>query len=413
MRFPKLVWLIIIAGLWVRLGWVLSRPTDDVSLRNLPDQVEYLEIARNILAGRGMGFYDPVLEQQVYAYRMPGYPLFIAVCGADIRVVRVVQAILDASLALGAFLLLQKCCKSTQANVHKSWQAIAASCLVSLNPYLIFFSSTILSETLFTVLLVWGMVLILQDRTWRFAAGVGLLIGSVYVRPGAIGLPVLLVLWAQFLRNPSDPRLFRKIITGLAMIMLMVVSLFPWALRNRFHPGVGAWVFTTTNTGITLYDGLNPLADGSSNQAGFRNRPELKSMTEVQRSDYLKSLAIQYAKKNPVRTMQLAWRKILRTWSPAPLSADFGANILYVLIGAGFTIPLFGLVVWGLLDPGVGRSVKLFLLIPSIYFTLVHAMTVGSLRYRIPSDVPMSVLAACGTGGLMLNRFRKTTPPQF
>jgi hypothetical protein len=35
-----------------------------------------------------------------------------------------------------------------------------------------------------------------------------------------------------------------------------------------------------------------------------------------------------------------------------------------------------------------------FLLIPAIYFTAVHMLSVGSLRYRIPAEPPMAVIAA-------------------
>jgi hypothetical protein len=40
------------------------------------------------------------------------------------------------------------------------------------------------------------------------------------------------------------------------------------------------------------------------------------------------------------------------------------------------------------------RSAKVFLLIPAIYFTAVHMASVGSLRYRIPVEPPMAVIAA-------------------
>jgi hypothetical protein len=36
------------------------------------------------------------------------------------------------------------------------------------------------------------------------------------------------------------------------------------------------------------------------------------------------------------------------------------------------------------------------LLIPAIYFTLVHAMSIGSLRYRVPVEPELAVLAAVG-----------------
>ncbi|GIW78038.1 MAG: hypothetical protein KatS3mg104_3101 [Phycisphaerae bacterium] len=139
MRFPKLIWLILVAGLLARLGWGLSRPTDDVSLKNLPDQVEYLEIARNILSGQGMRFYDPVLEQEVYAYRMPGYPVFIAACGANVRVVRGVQAVLDTTLVLGVLFLLTKCAESVSGSVHHLLETGSGSSVGGFEPLSHFF----------------------------------------------------------------------------------------------------------------------------------------------------------------------------------------------------------------------------------------------------------------------------------
>jgi hypothetical protein len=40
--------------------------------------------------------------------------------------------------------------------------------------------------------------------------------------------------------------------------------------------------------------------------------------------------------------------------------------------------------------------VKLFLLVPAIYLTLSHALTVGSLRYRLAAEPMLAVIAAAG-----------------
>src|SRR5690349_12206590 len=48
----------------------------------LPDQNEYLQLAENLQKGYGLNFYDNRFIQSVYAYRMPGYPLFIAAGGS-------------------------------------------------------------------------------------------------------------------------------------------------------------------------------------------------------------------------------------------------------------------------------------------------------------------------------------------
>src|SRR5438045_5856980 len=88
---------LLVAALALRLGWALSRPNDDAFIRALPDQREYLELGRNLLAGRGLVFHDERLDADVFAFRTPGYPLLIAACGGNVRIVRAAQAFLDTS----------------------------------------------------------------------------------------------------------------------------------------------------------------------------------------------------------------------------------------------------------------------------------------------------------------------------
>jgi hypothetical protein len=38
----------------------------------------------------------------------------------------------------------------------------------------------------------------------------------------------------------------------------------------------------------------------------------------------------------------------------------------------------------------------LLLALPAVYFTLVHAVSVGSLRYRVPVEPQLAILAAAG-----------------
>ena len=101
----SLLMLILLSGLGVRLGWVLTRPSDDATLEQLPDQREYLEVARSFLGGEGFSFADPRFGQRVYAYRTPGYPLFLAACGGNVRIARVAQALIDAGTVLAVYLL--------------------------------------------------------------------------------------------------------------------------------------------------------------------------------------------------------------------------------------------------------------------------------------------------------------------
>lgn len=396
----SLLLVLLVAGLLIRLGWGLSRPT--AIDQRLPDQFEYLSIARNLLAGQGFQFYDHRFDDVVYAQRSPGYPVFLALCGGSVTTARVAQAFIDASVVLAAFLLARRW-------VEPSFSLLAAA-LVAFNPFLIYFSALILSETLYVAMFAWGMVLLVYRR--NFIWGGILLALSVLVRPAGVALPVALGLSAVFVNPPAPqtPRSWLRIPVGLSMLLLILLVLFPWAVRNRLV--LGEWIWLTTNGGITRYDGFNPAATGASNQQ-FAQSAELRvtrRMDEVQRNIYYNELASDYIRQtwreNPKRLVRLTFAKIIRTWSPIPLSREFGGSLDYVLIAAIFSIPLYGLAVLGMWGSTLPRSAKLFLLMPALYVTLVHASSVGSLRYRMPAEPLLAVLAAVGVS-LLWQRLRR------
>ena len=201
----RLLFLLFVAFL-LRLGWGFTRASDAAAIEQLPDQREYLELSDNLLHGRGFHFYDPRFESDVFAYRTPGYPLFLAACGSSPRVARMAQAFIDTSTVLAVYLLSRRWLTAGQS--------LFAAMLVALNPFLIYFSGLILSETLFTAMLTWGMLLLagtLQGgkrglRPYRLPGGL-LLALAILVRPSGIGLPILLGISAAIL-NREDPEAY-------------------------------------------------------------------------------------------------------------------------------------------------------------------------------------------------------------
>jgi hypothetical protein len=119
----------------------------------------------------------------------------------------------------------------------------------------------------------------------------------------------------------------------------------------------------------------------------------------VQRDEYLGEKAKQYMRDNPLRSLRLAAVKIARTWSPMPLSDQF-SRPLYIAIALAFCVPMYLLAMAGLASNYLPASSKVFLAVPAMYFTLAAALSVGSLRYRVPAEVPMAVLAAAGLPAL-------------
>ena len=397
-RGPRVALLVVVAlALAIRVGWVLRLPASEEYLANLPDQLEYLQLGRNLLERSELVFYSDVFQDELRAYRTPGYPLLIAALRADVRAVRVAQALIDSSTVLAACVLARRWLRPASSAV--------AAALVALNPFLVYFCGLILTETLFAAMLTWGMALLVTTtpKRWASAAwllGAVLLALSVLVRPSALLLPILLAVGAAIANGragkPHPSRWAPPVAT--TVLILQMAVLLPWGYRN--WRALGSWVMTTTNSGVTLYDGLHPDATGASDQRFLRSMPQLRRMTEVQRSEYLSNLAWQYAQEHPRRALELAARKVARTWSPVPLSSDYGSR-RNVIVGAIYMIPLLLLVVMGLWRGPLPGAAKVFLLLPAIYFTAAHAVSVGSLRYRLPADVPMAVLAASAAGAAL------------
>lgn len=371
--------LILLVGLCLRLGWALMQPSDPAALRSLPDQQEYVELAAAIAQGHTMSFHDDRFGERVYAYRTPGYPAFLAITGPHVGVARVGQAIVDTSTILAAYLLARR------------WlgrrASLLAATLVAVNPFLVYFSGLLLSETLYTALLAWAAVgLAYESRRWWIGhVGALLLAVGTVARPSSLFLVVLLPLLTPALGWRARGSLIFTAIVG-AMLLLA-----PWAMRNERL--LGQPVLTTTNGGITLYDGFHPGATGASNQSFVARMPQLREMTELQRSDYLESLGWRFIADHPGEAVRLGLVKLARTWSPIPLSAEFGRP-LYRIVGLLYAVPLYALVLWGLWRPGLSRSIKLFLVAAALYYSAVHVMSVGSLRYRIPVEPLLTVVAA-------------------
>ncbi len=377
----------------LRAGWTLTRDVSNRAIDALPDQREYLSLGQNLLRGDGLRFVDRRFGDWVYAYRTPGYPLLIAACGGNVRWLRLAQALIDTSTVLAVYLLARRLLPTVSVTPGAP---LLAAALVALNPFLIYFSGLILSETLFLALLLWGMLLLTGgEGAGRWLGGGVLLAFSILVRPSAIGLPVLLGIAAAFLNRGARSAYQTRwtLPVGATMLLLTVAILAPWGWRNSRPNVLGRWIWTTTNGGITAYDGFNPDATGGSDQSFLRRMPQLREMGEVARSEYLAEQAQRYVIEHPARSLELAMRKIGRTWSPAPLSEQFSSS-RYQWIALLYAIPLDLLALAGLIRGRIPKAAKVYLLLPAIYFTAVHAVSVGSLRYRLPAEPPMAVLAA-------------------
>jgi hypothetical protein len=105
--------------------------------------------------------------------------------------------------------------------------------------------------------------------------------------------------------------------------------------------------------------------------------------------------AVEFAKNNPGRAVKLGFEKLRRFWMPWPSADQFSGWIDWLAVVCS-SIPLFSLAIYGWRKAKPDWIALALTIGPVLYFSAIHMVFVGSIRYRLPAEYPITVLAALG-----------------
>lgn len=393
--------LLFLLAAGVRVAWVVVRHGPAPTGLTFPDEEAYWQSARSLAAGHGL-----VDEFGYRATYMPGYPVFLALwttTAAPLQWARLVQAVLGGLAAPAVFFLTQSVVRRTKSRGDEVGllAGALAAVAVAFDPFLVFFSGLLLTETLFTMLLVPAWWLVMR-RTFVDSRGAGLesvLVGlllllCILLRPASVALvlvtPIAIVLFAKA-RGPAVRH-------ALIIAIVVLAGLVPWGWRNQRV--LGEWRWLTTRGGISLYDGLRPGASGASDLAHTKSMPEVAGLNEIAWDAYFRQQARLAVRDDPLRVVRLAGRKFLRTWSLTPnVEAYQRGTLAWVSAIWMIAVLVSAAVGWWRVRRSPGTW--LLLLLPVGVFTSLHMVFVGSVRYRVPVMPMVYVLAGIGLAGLI------------
>ena len=112
------------------------------------------------------------------------------------------------------------------------------------------------------------------------------------------------------------------------------------------------------------------------------------------------------AKDNPKEAVLLAGKKIIRTWSPWPNAEQMNSTTLRLVTAIGYLpillVGFFAVYLFCWKEPGRGEY--LLMALPAVYFSLLHMIFVGSIRYRQP---PLLFIIVLGAGWIAANFLQK------
>jgi hypothetical protein len=393
-RAHPLAWrsvlLVFAVALACRIGWGCYRlHASGVGALEFPDEQQYWLMATSLHDGTGLRD-----ELGFRAGRLPLYPALLSLAAGEpsgVAIAKVVQWVIGALGAVAALTLGMR--------IGGRTVGLFGGLLFAVDPFLVFFSNLLLTETLFITLLVtlWACgaawLAPRSNPTVRAWLGIGALaLACTYARESTLGL--IVVALALYL---ARSRFRRSACVGIMLVAgVMVAGLFPWALRN--HRVLGEWRWLTTRAGISLYDGVGPQATGASDLGDVKDHPTVRGLNELERNRYFLDRAWAQMRSDPRRLLGLAARKFVRMWNPVPNAADYRSGLVR-LVSAAWMVPLGLLALVGIgvtaRSPSAGGGAAVvYLLLPALYLSGLHVLFVGSVRYRLGAMPMLAVLAA-------------------
>jgi 4-amino-4-deoxy-L-arabinose transferase-like glycosyltransferase len=365
----------------------------------IADEEHYARIADNIVVGNGFAWGPG----QPTSIRPPLYPALLSAVWAssgvrNLQAVRVWQiAIALASTGLIALL---------GTMLYRPNVGLIAAAVFWLYPSYIFYNFLILTETLFTFLLVALMVLLVRlvrvgslpialacGATLGFAA---LTRSVLWPMPLALCPAVFLLLRASMVRRLAVSAL---VLAGYAAIV------GPWAVRNTRVQGVVTIVDTMGGINLRMgnyeytpddrmWDAV--MLTGEQNWIhGYRPPQPDAIVTEGMKDKWAQRKAVEYMRQHPAETLRRSFIKCADFWG---LERDFVAGVQHGLysppvwtvavVGLSIfvsyvVVVLFGAVGLWLASPNDWRA-QLIVLLPAATILAGHTLAFGHARYHLP-----------------------------
>ncbi len=409
------------------LAWAEKSPEQF----DFPDSHRYVRVARNIAASLG-----PIDSEAVRAGTDPVYPWVLSLglrlgLESDRAVFRLAR-IVNAAAAVASVMLLA----AIGRRLFGGRAGLIAAAILAVDPILLYFNALVLTETLYIALLLGALYCTARAATagdadappsaprdcrapvaWCLAAGAAMGLGTL-TRSTALLLPLFMipVFGAAPLRGS-------RLVSILAVLIGAAGIMTPTILRN-YHV-VGHFVPVRTGSGPSLLEALGPWADGAPGMDRIIYPPMPEGVGEYERDRLCREAAWAWARANPGAAVRLAFVKAGRTWSPL-LHAQGHSGGIQQVVSVVTVVPIYILALAGVRRlrsgrhaPGKdagregspraaedlgglpGRWLIALLLVPAAYFTLIHMVFVGSVRYRVPVMPLLFLLAAVALDKLL------------
>ena len=314
----------LIIAFALRLVWALAMNNEQTN-----DYAWYFDRGMSIAEGNGYS-----VDGSPTAFFPVGYPAFLGLLFAIFEPSETLAKLANIILYMGIIVLSA----ALTRELFKSRVAAGLTALIlTFYPNHIAYSALLVSETLFTFLVLLGVWLIIRakEKAW-IGIVAGIVLGySALTRQQGLLVPAIAIIlfakhdWKNGLRLPWI-KLFVIVHIG------MMMTILPWTVRN--YTVFKHFVPISLNPGVNLLMGNNPYATGS-----FSTDPRILELVsggtnEWEWNQLGQQYAVNYIKTHPMQTLKLLPKKLFYTFSGDTDSFDW---IIYgTRDGRDFKLPL-------------------------------------------------------------------------
>ncbi len=388
-----------------------------------PDTTSYIEPAFSLLQD---GTFSRSGEPDVF--RTPGYPLFLTV---GLRVGHVDLVCISLQVLLGTLTIVVV--YRLAVRVGGTQVGLIAAWCFALEPLSALYASKLLSETVFTFLLVLCLERFTAYRADRslvpLVQSAMLLVVAAYVRPVAYYLPIVMAGLLFFVPPWKSSSLVARSFRCVGFLTFCAALLIPWQVRNARKadytqlsavPAVNLYFWHTPGV-LSRVNGedfreLQKSMGLGNREVYFQLHPEQRDWTPGSRYRYIQREALDSIRESPVAFGVVYVQGVVATISDPGTSAFTGLFLDdslspnwrkagVILFHGGLLLVWTALALLALVGLVICASQRsewtwLVLLVVACYFILLSGGPVGYHRLRLPVMPIVSVY--CGVGGASL-----------
>jgi Gpi18-like mannosyltransferase len=336
-------------------------------LPELPDAKTYTKLAISLFETGNIESYKV----------MPLYPLWLGTNNLFTSL-PVLDIIISSLTSLMVYnIIFQLSSKKKIALFGAIWMAIY--------PFSIFYASSGLTETLFTFLLLVGVYYLFEAK--MIFASIAFVL-SILVRPTFDFLYPILVLITTTIYFKENWK--KGVVNVLKYTGVYMLLMSPWWMHNytKYHE----FVRLNLGSGEVLYAGNNPLNPKGKATEEYWSFDFVNHINNpIEKNIVLSKEAFSFINQNKLRFIKKCFYSVGNFWNITPNHEKYDF-FLFKLASIMSIVPLIiGLILsFWFID---FRVLLPFILI-MIYLTTIHAITIGSIRYRYPLEPLMLILAS-------------------